>query len=141
MNSQTIKSDIPVSSNYVLDTMALVLRLEKRKLSRITKELFEKAEKGDAMFFVPAMVLAEIGYLSERNKIDTNLLEVKMYCKKCPTVYVEAITEEIIQKSFEIDDIPELHDRIIAGTAYLKNLEIITNDPIIEDSKFVNSIW
>jgi len=130
-----------VNSKYVVDTMAVVLRLEKRKLGRKVKAIFDEAEKGRATLFVPAMVLAEIGYLSERNKIDTNLKEVKDYCLKYPTVQVEAITEETIHKSFEIDDIPELHDRIIAGTARLKNLELITNDPRIIDSKFVSTIW
>ncbi len=130
-----------MNSKYVVDTMAVVLRLEKRKLGRKVKAIFDEAEKGRATLFVPAMVLAEIGYLSERNKIDTNLKEVKDYCLKYPTVQVEAITEETIHKSFEIDDIPELHDRIIAGTARLKNLELITNDPRIIDSKFVSTIW
>lgn len=130
-----------MNSKYVVDTMAVVLRLEKRKLGRKVKAIFDEAEKGRATLFVPAMVLAEIGYLSERNKIDTNLKEVRDYCLKYPTVQVEAITEEIIHKSFEIDDIPELHDRIIAGTARLKNLELITNDPMIIDSKFVTTIW
>ena len=130
-----------MNSNYVADTMAVVLRLEKRKLSRKVKAIFEEAEKGNTTLFVPAMVLAEIGYLSERNKIDTNLKEVKDYCQKHPTVHIEPITEEIIHKSFEIDDIPELHDRIIAGTAHQKNLELITNDPMIVDSKYVSTIW
>ncbi|NIR47662.1 type II toxin-antitoxin system VapC family toxin [candidate division KSB1 bacterium] len=116
--------------------MAMVLRLEKRKLSHKAKAIFEEAEKGNATLFVPAMALAEIGYLSERNKIDTNPQEVKDYCQRYPTVHVEAITEEIIHKSFEIDDIPELHDRIIAGTAHLKNLKLITNDQMIMDSKY-----
>jgi len=87
------------------------------------------------------MVLAEIGYLSERNKIDTNLQEVHEYCEKYPTIKIESITADVIHKTFEIDDIPELHDRIIAGTAYLKNLELITNDPIIIDSKYVSTVW
>ena len=130
-----------MNSEYAVDTMAVVLRLEKRKLSRKVKAIFEEAEKGSATLFVPAMVLAEIGYLSERNKIDTNLKDVKDYCLKNPTVQVEAITEEIIHASFEIDDIPELHDRIIAGMARLKNLELITNDPMIIDSKFVATVW
>ena len=69
------------------------------------------------------MVLAEIGYLSERNEIDTDLHEVQAYCKKFPTVKIESIAAEVIQKSFEIDDIPELHNRIITGTAFLKNLQ------------------
>lgn len=90
---------------------------------------------------IPAMVLAEIGYLSERNKIDTNLHEIHDYCKKFPTVTIEPITAEVIYRSFEIDDIPELHDRIIAGTAFSINLELITNDPMIIKSKYVSTIW
>jgi PIN domain nuclease of toxin-antitoxin system len=121
--------------------MAMVLRLESRKLSRKIRTIFEEAEKGNTTLFVPVMVLAEIGYLSERGKIDTNLQEVKDYCQRYPTVHVEAITEEIIHRSFEIDDIPELHDRIIAGTAHQKNLELITNDQMIVDSKYISTIW
>lgn len=130
-----------MKNNYVTDTMALVLRLEKRRLSRKVKTIFEDVEKGNIKLIVPAMVWAEIGYLSERNKIDTNLNEVKDYCQKHPTVQIEPITEETIHKSFEINDIPELHDRIIAGTSYLRNLELGTNDQIIIDSKFVSTIW
>ncbi|MCL0079471.1 PIN domain-containing protein [Dehalococcoidia bacterium] len=130
-----------MNNNYVTDTMALVLRLEKRRLSRKVKAVFENVEKGNIKLIVPAMVLAEIGYLSERNRIDTNLNEVKDYCQKHPTVQIDPITEKIIHKSFEIDDIPELHDRIIAGTAYLRSLELVTNDPIIIDSKFVSTVW
>ncbi len=130
-----------MSSDYVVDTMAVVLRLEKRRLSQKVKAIFEEVEKGKVTLLIPAMVLAEIGYLSERKRIDTNLQEVKDYCKKYSSVHVEAIIEEIIHKSFEIDDIPELHDRIIAGTAYTKNLKLITNDQMIADSKHVNTIW
>ena len=85
----------------------------------------------EAAMFPAVMVLAAIGYLSEKNKIDTNLNEIKDYCQKYPDFLTDPITDEIIFKSFEIDDIPELHDRIIAGTAHSRNLEIITNDPVI----------
>ena len=37
----------------------------------------------------------------------------------------------------EIDDIPEFHDQLIAATARYLDLPIITNDPVIQDSKFV----
>ena len=130
-----------MSHDYVTDTMALILRLEKRKLSQKVRTIFEAVEKGKISLKIPAMVLAEIGYLSERNKIDTNLNEVQDYCQKFPAVTIEPITAKIIYRSFEIDDIPELHDRIIAGTASLKNLELITNDPMIIKSKYVSTIW
>lgn len=130
-----------MSNDYVTETMALILRLEKRKLSQKVRTIFEAVEKGKINLMIPAMVLAEIGYLSERNKIDTNLHEVQDYCQKFPAVTIEPITDEIIYRSFEIDDIPELHDRIIAGTASLKNLELITNDSMIIKSQYVSTVW
>ena len=121
--------------------MALVLRLEKRKMGKNARAIYDNAETGNSTIQIPAMVLAEIGYLSERNKIDTDLKQTNEYCMKYPSVQVLPMTEEIVQKSFEIKDIPELHDRIISGTAFFKNLEIITNDPTIINSKFVSTIW
>ncbi len=130
-----------MNSSYVTDTMAFVLRLEKRKMGKNAKAIYENAEKGNVQILIPAMVLAEIGYLSEKHKIETNLNEAKDYCQGYSTVEIEPLTEEIIHKSFEIEDIPELHDRIIAGTAYSKNLEIITNDPMLINSGYVSTTW
>ena len=130
-----------MNSRFVTDTMAVILRLEGRKLSQKIKAIFENAENGKGKLIIPVMVLAEIGYLSEKERIETNLNEVKDYSLKYESIEIEPITEEIIVKTFEINDIPELHDRIIAGTAFQKGLKLITNDPIISDSSFVKVIW
>lgn len=121
--------------------MALVLRLEHRKLGQSGKRSFDQMEKGNVKILVPAMVLAEVGYLSERKRIETGLEEFEEYCQKYPTISVAAITKELIYKTFFINDIPELHDRIIAATALLYGLELITNDPVIQESEFVTAIW
>ncbi len=130
-----------MNHSYVTDTMAIILRLEKRRLSKKIKNIFDKIEDGKIRLLVPAMVLAEIGYLSEKNRIDTNLQQISDYCSRYPTVKYKSISYKIIKKSFEIDDIPELHDRIIAGTAYYNNLDLITNDPIIIASRYVSTVW
>jgi len=44
----------------------------------------------------------------------------------------EPLSFEILKTAFEIDDIPELHDRLIAATARYLGLPIITNDPVIK---------
>lgn len=86
--------------------MALILRLEKRKLNRKVKTIFEGAENEDGGIIIPAMVLAEVGYLAERGKIETNLEDVKKYCAKYKSIVIEPITEEVIEKAFEIDFYP-----------------------------------
>jgi len=130
-----------MKDSYVADTMAVVLRLEKRMLSVQVKEVFAGAEAGDADLLIPAMVLAEIGYLSERKRIDTSLKAVMSYVEKWDCVSIEPMTSQVILKAFQISDIPELHDRIIAATASCLNAPLITNDPVIAASKFLITVW
>jgi predicted nucleic acid-binding protein len=47
----------------------------------------------------------------------------------------------VIQSAAQITDIQELHDRLIAGTARSLDLDLITNDPIIQVSTFVRTVW
>ena len=64
-------------SKFVSDTMALVLHLEKRKMPSKAKAIFEATEKGEHEIYIPTMVLAEIGYLSEKGRIETNIHAVE----------------------------------------------------------------
>jgi hypothetical protein len=54
---------------------------------------------------------------------------------------MKPITMAVIYKNFEVDDIPEFHHRIFAGTTLLKNLELITNDLIVINSRFISAVW
>jgi PIN domain nuclease of toxin-antitoxin system len=130
-----------MNDRFVTDTMALVLRLEKRKLSQRVKDIFLNAEKGNIEILVPAIVFAEIGYLSEKGRIETTLTDTGNYIYKNETIIFEPLSFDILVKAFEIDDIPELHDRIISATAYMYGLTLITNDPVISSSGFIDVIW
>ncbi len=130
-----------MKNSYITDTMALILRLERRKLNTKIKRIFENVENKKVQLIIPTMVLAEIGYLAEKKRIDTTLDEVKNYISIFNNISVQPITEEIIYTTFEIDDIPELHDRIIAGTAKHLGLTLITNDPAITDSRHLSVKW
>ncbi|PSR06223.1 MAG: hypothetical protein BRD49_01615 [Bacteroidetes bacterium SW_10_40_5] len=66
--------------------MALVLWLEKRKMPKQVKEIFKQAEKKQAEIIVPAMVFAELAYLSEGGKIDTNLAKARSALVKYPDI-------------------------------------------------------
>lgn len=65
-------------SNYVADTMAIVIRIEKRKLGQQAKIIFEAAEQQSVNIFVPAIVFAEVLYLSERRKIGCSLESIEL---------------------------------------------------------------
>lgn len=128
-------------SKFVSDTMALVLHLEKRKMPNKAKEIFEATEKSEHEVYIPAMVVAEIGYLSEKGRVETTISAVEAKMEQCEYFKEKPLDAAVVKASFEIDDIPELHDRLIAGTAKAMGLDIITNDPDMEQSAHVNTIW
>lgn len=128
-------------SKYVSDTMALVLFFEKRKLPEKIKQIFSAAERGEHEIYIPSMVMAEIGYLAEKGRIETNLIEVEKKLGNHKNFIEVQMDLMLIKVSFQIDDIPELHDRLIAGTAKAMSLEIMSNDPAMEQSAHVTAIW
>jgi len=130
-----------LASEYVVDTMALVLQIEKRKMSQTAKNIFSAMESGNTVIHVPAMVFAEILYHSEKGRIKCLLADVAGYMKQHLNCREFSFNFAVAEATAQITDIRELHDRLIAGTARLLNLELITNDPIIQASSFVKTIW
>lgn len=130
-----------LASEYVTDTVALVLRIERRRMGANAASVFDAVETGAAVIYVPAMVLAEILYLAEKRRISASLSTVADYLRKYTTCKEYSMTFSVVESAGQITDIPELHDRLIAGTARLLDLELITNDPVIATSQFVKTRW
>ena len=98
-------SSIPASES-VTDTMGLVLRIEQRKLGSTAKSIFEATESGTAIVYVPAMVFAEILYLSEKQRISISLQAVAAYLEQFPNYKESPMSLAVIQSAAEITDIP-----------------------------------
>jgi predicted nucleic acid-binding protein len=128
-------------SEFVVDTIALVLYLEKRKMGSSASGVFEGVEAGTVNVIVPAMVFAEILYLSERGRIAVGLAEVDGFFNRFPLCKEQPLTLGVVQAASEIIDVPELHDRLIAGTARHLGLDLVTNDGKIQKSAYVTTIW
>ena len=94
------------------------------------------ADKGKTVIIIPAVVLMEMLYLFEKNRIDAGLLQAEELFKS-QNYQFEPLSFDILKVAAEIDDIPELHDRLIAATAKYLSLQIITNDPDIRASRHV----
>ncbi|HEX8396126.1 MAG TPA: PIN domain-containing protein [Pyrinomonadaceae bacterium] len=128
-------------NEFVADTMAIVLHLEKRKSGTNVKQILTDAENGNAVVHVPAIVFAEILYLSEKKRIVLTLSDVENHLSKFPNFRSQELSFEIVKTAETITDIPELHDRLIAATAKHLGLKLITNDPKIQNSAFVKTVW
>jgi predicted nucleic acid-binding protein len=121
--------------------MGLVLRLEQRRVPPTVKAMFDAVEAGNATVYVPTMVFAEILYLSERRRITLTLRDVTAHFQQYRHYQEYPMSLAVIEAAAQITDIPELHDRLIAGTARLLHLDLMTNDPTIQASTFVRTMW
>lgn len=126
---------------YVADTVALVLRLEKRTMGAAVEQAFQEIEQQRAQLLLPAMVFAEIMYLSGRKRITATLADVETYVTAQPSCMAAPLTLEIVKAAQTINDIPELHDRLIAATAVHHKAILLTNDVTISASTHVQTLW
>ncbi len=123
--------------NFVTDTQALVkFMMGKKNMNHRSFNAYQSADKGLAIIIIPAVVLMEILYLFEKHRIDVGLLHTKELMKS-RNYQFEPLSFDILMTASGINDIPELHDRLIAATAKYLGLPLITNDPVIKKSEHV----
>jgi predicted nucleic acid-binding protein len=128
-------------NEYVVDTVALVLRLESRQMGGQARQRFVDMEQGNARLHVPTIVFAEILYLAERKRITTTLAAARAYLSRFPNCLEAPLTLAVTITAQRITDIPELHDRLIAATALHLQLPLLTNDIKISASNHVQTLW
>jgi predicted nucleic acid-binding protein len=127
-------------SSFVTDTQALVkFMLGKKVINDAAHQVYLSADKGEATIIIPAIVLMEVMYLFEKNRIEIGVLQTEDLMES-QNYQFEPLSLEIIKTASQIHDIPELHDRLIAATAMHLDLPLITNDPVITKSEFVQIV-
>lgn len=126
---------------YVTDTQALVKFMTGKKvIDDVSHHSFLASDNGESIIIIPAVVLMEVLYLGEKHRIAVDLLATEDLMRS-QNYQFEPLSFEILKTALEIDDIPELHDRLIAATASYLDLPIITNDPVILNSKWVKTLY
>lgn len=130
-----------MKNTFVTDTQALIKHLVGQKvINDVSTEAFKQADIGQAKIIIPAVVLFEIGYLHEKGRIHISLVQLEQLLSVSINYVEQPLNINIIKTAFMIKDIPELHDRLIAGTAKLLDVPVITNDPLIIASRFVDTL-
>jgi predicted nucleic acid-binding protein len=127
-------------NSFVTDTQALVkFMMGKRVINDRSHQAFLSADKAQSTIIIPAIVLMEVLYLFEKSRIDISLFQTEDLLKS-QNYQFEPLSLEILKTASEITDIPELHDRLIAATARYLDIPLITNDPVIRASEFVDTL-
>lgn len=129
----------------VADTHALIWYLydDKRLPARARRFFDEAAGQGDQVGF-SAISLIEIVYLIERNRVKPDTLEILLQALESEgTVLVELPVNHNVAgalKEVSWRSVPDMPDRIIAATALVYGVPVISRDRKIQLSG-LKAIW
>ena len=126
---------------YVTDTHSLVWFLsEDASLSKSAKNIFEKAEKGEAVIVVPTIVLGEFLYACQKKKVQDNFFRIIHAIGKSDNYASFDLTVEVVMECRNLFGLSELHDKMIVSTARMLKAPLITRDRQIIRSGVVEVI-
>lgn len=129
----------------VVDTHVVVWdALKPEKLSRRAKKAIAEANEGDGIIFCD-ISLWEIAMLMHKGRISVDLdyLQFIKLILDSNNYILWSISPEIAELSTQLflNINKDPADRIIAATAIINNLELITYDKSMRQSKKVKTIW
>lgn len=128
--------------DYLADTVAIVRHLRHHPgLGRQATVILSEADQGLHRVFISAITLMEVLYLSEAGRIDLPLDELVTTVSRSRNYRVVPVDADVTLAAVGIGDVPELHDRVIVGTAKYLGVPILTSDRVIAASQHVHTIW
>lgn len=129
-------------NEYVTDTHALYWYLVAApQLGSNALAAFREGENGTARLYIPSIVLAELYYLNAKaGKPLDFVAEYARLVSAAQFVFVEFCGDDVLRFD-SLTAIPEMHDRMIAGVALVRNCPCLTRDPLIVASGLVAIVW
>ena len=130
------------ANRFVIDTHALIWYLgESEKLPDLARKKLQGIDKGESIGFIPVIVLAEAGYIFEKGRTKVSLQEVLAVIDRGDNYRILDFDREQLEKMLEVEEVPEMHDRIIAAAADINGAEVITREEEMRSAKIVETIW
>ncbi|MCH8063692.1 MAG: PIN domain-containing protein [Chloroflexi bacterium] len=127
---------------YVADTHALWWYLNSSdRLSPAADAVFRLVETGNALLIIPAIVVAELYFLSV--KLGSPFPPTDLYeaLDGVEGVVISPLDRRQLAALQDVHDVPEIHDRLIAAEAFVLDAPIITRDQVLAGSRHVATIW
>jgi PIN domain nuclease of toxin-antitoxin system len=129
-------------SQYVTDTHSLIWHLaQPRKLSGEIRRVFQEADQGQTQIFVPSIVLIEVIYIGDRQRIPASLVNHLFKIDEAGSAAYQIVplskAVALTARDFGPAVIPEMADRIIAATARHLDLPLLSSDATIIASGMV----
>lgn len=134
-----------MARKYILDTHTLIWYLEGNpRLGASAKTLIDDPTSD---LVLPIIALAEAVFIVERGK--TSIPDSRTLLERVDAdarIAIYPLDRAVLDKTLELDEIPEMHDRQIAATALLLADQghtslLITKDTELTASPAVATVW
>ncbi|MCW5856821.1 MAG: PIN domain-containing protein [Caldilineales bacterium] len=130
---------------YISDTQCLLWYLaDDRRLPRAARTIFTQAEAGQAQILVPSITLVEATYLLQRQRVNQEIMDrlLSLTENHNSSIYVIPLDLRVAKAvgDFGPAVVTDLPDRVIAATARVLDLPLLTTDASIADSGLVKVI-
>jgi len=130
---------------YVTDTHPLVFHAtgRQRRLGRRARRIFQAVEKGQHAIIVPIIVLEEVARLIEKRvvRLAVSFRRWAEEIDRSPNFLIQPYTLEILLESAALQAIRDPADRVIVATSRHLGYSLITADDVIQDGKWVPTLW
>ncbi len=108
------------------------------KIGKSARAILDTSE--EHTFYISAVSLMEILYLSEKNRIPISLDQTIKEIEKREGYHIINLSKEILQIAQTIS-FYELHDRMILSTAKFLDIPIISSDRRFLEIQEISTIW
>lgn len=127
---------------YVTDAHPLIWHLlRSQRLSANAAAIFNAADVGQEVIYIPTIVLAELMHIAEAAQIALKFSGVLKQIKSGDNYLTLPLDLPIIEAAAEISARLEMHDRLIVATAKVLNVSLITRDEAITAAGIVPVVW
>ena len=127
---------------YVADTHALFwYRQDSSKLSPAADAVFRLALAGEAYILVPAIVVAELYYLTQKLGTAQSPTDILADINNSREFVFSKLGQADLENLEKVNDVPEMHDRLIAAAALTHKAPIISKDETLRNSAALQVIW
>jgi predicted nucleic acid-binding protein len=128
--------------DYLADTVAIIRHLDRHPaLGRKARQILVAADQGQHRIHLSAISLMETLYIAEAKRIPISFADVVQRITSSSNYLIHPVDVSILLVAAQIDDIREMHDRVIAATAKHLNVPILTSDEILSRSRHITTIW
>ena len=134
-----LERDVPV---YIVDTHTLFWYLEyPHRLSPAADAVFRLAAAGLARVIVPAIVVAEYYYLTQKAGPPITPSTLFAYINQSSEFVFSELGQAQLESMEKVADVPEMHDRLISAEALVFQAPVISRDEALRTSGLVDVIW